>query len=140
MDLHFKCAEQIARIHCAPQESVGPTLPTWALQQVGSYLGYTGHGVDVIVRRYSGKSLHGLGGSRGATTRASLTALRWLSARERPTRASTHGKALSGSIRGQGSGPCNSRIKRSKTPPVIVIGTNGALAAMSALAIMIDRV
>src|SRR5713101_5468063 len=27
----------------------GPGLPTCALQQVGSYLGYTGHQIDVVV-------------------------------------------------------------------------------------------
>jgi hypothetical protein len=27
----------------------GPRLPTWALQQVGSYLGYTGHQINVVV-------------------------------------------------------------------------------------------
>jgi hypothetical protein len=27
----------------------GPRLPTWAVQQVGSYLGYTGRDVDVVM-------------------------------------------------------------------------------------------
>src|SRR5215471_16474246 len=27
----------------------GPTLPTWALQQVGSYMGYIGHAADLVV-------------------------------------------------------------------------------------------
>jgi hypothetical protein len=27
----------------------GPHLPTWALQHVGSFLGYTGHQIDVVV-------------------------------------------------------------------------------------------
>jgi hypothetical protein len=37
---------------------------------------------------------------------ASRIAATWLSARARPIRCSTHGKALSGSIRGQGSAIC----------------------------------
>jgi hypothetical protein len=28
----------------------GPTLPTWALQQVGSYLGYTGPHAYIVVK------------------------------------------------------------------------------------------
>jgi hypothetical protein len=33
----------------ALQESVhGPILPTWALQQVGSYLGYTGRDGNIV--------------------------------------------------------------------------------------------
>jgi hypothetical protein len=28
----------------------GPTLPTWALQQVGSYLGYTGRDPNVVAK------------------------------------------------------------------------------------------
>ncbi len=28
----------------------GPTLPTWATRQVGSYLGYTGRDADVSVK------------------------------------------------------------------------------------------
>src|SRR5215470_10527154 len=28
---------------------VGPTLPGWAIKQVGSYLGYTGRDADVVV-------------------------------------------------------------------------------------------
>jgi len=28
----------------------GPTLPTWALQQVGSYLGYTGRDANVVAK------------------------------------------------------------------------------------------
>jgi hypothetical protein len=27
-----------------------PRLPTWALQQVGRYLGYTGHGANIFVK------------------------------------------------------------------------------------------
>jgi hypothetical protein len=27
----------------------GPRLPTWALQQDGSYLGYSGHQINVVV-------------------------------------------------------------------------------------------
>ena len=35
----------------APLESGnGPTLTTWALQQVVSYLGYTGRAADVVAR------------------------------------------------------------------------------------------
>src|SRR6266481_8105677 len=29
---------------------IGPTLPTWALQQVGSYLGYTGRDANVVAK------------------------------------------------------------------------------------------
>src|SRR6266478_6688849 len=29
---------------------LGPTLPTWALQQVGSYLGYTGRDPNVVAK------------------------------------------------------------------------------------------
>jgi hypothetical protein len=28
----------------------GPTRPTWALRQVGSYLGYTGRDADVVAK------------------------------------------------------------------------------------------
>jgi hypothetical protein len=28
----------------------GPTQPTWAVQQVGSYLGYTGRGAGVVAK------------------------------------------------------------------------------------------
>jgi hypothetical protein len=28
------------------ESAIGPRLPTWALQQVGSYLGYTGHQIS----------------------------------------------------------------------------------------------
>ena len=28
----------------------GPTLPTWALQQVGSYLGYTGRDPNLVAK------------------------------------------------------------------------------------------
>jgi hypothetical protein len=39
------------RIADFPQFSslCGPTLPTWAMQQVGSYLGATGHQINVVV-------------------------------------------------------------------------------------------
>jgi hypothetical protein len=37
----------------------GPTLPTWALQQVGSYLGYTGRDANVVA-----KAAHDQGGTR----------------------------------------------------------------------------
>ena len=30
--------------------ALGPTLPTWALQQVGSYLGYTGRDPNVVAK------------------------------------------------------------------------------------------
>src|SRR5712692_7424163 len=30
---------------------IGPTLPTWAVQQVGSYLGYTGRDADLLQRQ-----------------------------------------------------------------------------------------
>ena len=29
---------------------IGPTQPTWAVQQVGSYLGYTGRGASVVAK------------------------------------------------------------------------------------------
>jgi len=29
---------------------IGPTLPTWAMQQVGGYLGYTGRAANVIAK------------------------------------------------------------------------------------------
>jgi hypothetical protein len=29
---------------------IGPTQPTWAVQQVGSYLGYTGRGAGVVAK------------------------------------------------------------------------------------------
>jgi hypothetical protein len=31
-------------------QRAGPRLPTWALQQVGSYLGYTGRDVNVVAK------------------------------------------------------------------------------------------
>jgi hypothetical protein len=44
---------------------------------------------------------------------ARRTAATWLSASARPTCFSTHGKALSGSIRGYGSVPFANRVSRS---------------------------
>jgi len=44
---------------------------------------------------------------------ASRMAATWLSASAKPMRFSTHGKALSGSIQGQGSGPFANRVSRS---------------------------
>jgi hypothetical protein len=44
---------------------------------------------------------------------ASRIATTWLSARAKPICFSTHGKAFSGSIQGQGSVPFASRISRS---------------------------
>jgi hypothetical protein len=35
----------------------GPTLPTWALQQVGSYLGYTGRAADTLATVARGPAL-----------------------------------------------------------------------------------
>src|SRR5258708_17724127 len=34
--------------NCVATAAFGPTLPTWALQQVGSYLGYTGRAANVF--------------------------------------------------------------------------------------------
>jgi len=43
-------SDQIRACHAAVHMSpYGPTLPTWALQQVVGYLGYTGHQIDVVV-------------------------------------------------------------------------------------------
>jgi hypothetical protein len=42
--------EALSRLHdsrCA-RSGCGPTLPTWALQQVGSYRGYTGRAANVV--------------------------------------------------------------------------------------------
>jgi hypothetical protein len=39
------------KVSCAVRESeVGPGLPTYALQQVGSYLGYTGRAANVATK------------------------------------------------------------------------------------------
>jgi hypothetical protein len=34
--------------HALHESGIGPTLPTWASQPVGSYLRHTGRGADVV--------------------------------------------------------------------------------------------
>ena len=40
---------KVGRVNSISTSEKGPRLPTWALQQVGSYLGYTGHQINVVV-------------------------------------------------------------------------------------------
>jgi hypothetical protein len=48
--LSFRCQRKISRVRrrSVTGES-GPRLPTWALQQVGSYLGHTGYQINMVV-------------------------------------------------------------------------------------------
>jgi hypothetical protein len=39
-----------AFVNSQPMSGHGPTLPTWAMQQVGGYLGYTGRAANVIAK------------------------------------------------------------------------------------------
>jgi hypothetical protein len=36
---------------CARISAYGPILPTWALQQVGSYLGYSGRNANIVTEQ-----------------------------------------------------------------------------------------
>jgi hypothetical protein len=53
MAIHERSASTLSlcavRMEGSAMTGFGPRLPTWALQQVGSYLGYTGHQINVVV-------------------------------------------------------------------------------------------
>jgi len=75
IDRSISCSFVISCVICswsAVSRSHGPMLPTWAMQQVGSFLGYTGRGANVVAKAAHGPlvpwSVRGEHGSYRATS------------------------------------------------------------------------